>query len=230
LWWLDATVADVHAALASEDARRRGYFLGALLREANSRDVWLFTNPDAIRRDWEWIPPHLGRSRKMWGWLLGMSAEWPPAAATGVGGRFALIRDAGGHVRGKLIVDDIEVEVDAVHEALPDLEAPPAAVEGVIVESLPDLRAAKLTCLLSRREPRDLVDVLFLERAGFRPEADLELALRKDAGIDPAILAWLIAEFPTEPLPEMLKPLTQDEFERYRNELAQRFRALALKT
>jgi hypothetical protein len=133
-------------------------------------------------------------------------------------------------VRGKLTVGDVEVEVDAVREALPDLEASPAAVEGVIVESLPDLRAAKLTCLLSRREPRDLVDVLFLERAGFRPEVDLELALRKDAGIDPAILAWLISEFPTEPLPEMLKPLRQEEFERYRNELAQRLRALALKT
>jgi len=78
LWWLDATVADLRAALASDEARTRGYFLGALLREANSRDVWLFTNPEAIRRDWEWILPHLGRSRKMWGWLLDMSAEWPP--------------------------------------------------------------------------------------------------------------------------------------------------------
>ena len=37
LWWLDATVADLRAALASDDARTRGYFLGALLREANSR-------------------------------------------------------------------------------------------------------------------------------------------------------------------------------------------------
>jgi hypothetical protein len=78
LWWLDATVADLRTALASDDPRKRGYFLGALLREANSRDAWLFTNPDAIRRDWEWVLPHLGRSRKMWGWLLGMSAEWPP--------------------------------------------------------------------------------------------------------------------------------------------------------
>ena len=78
LWWLNETVAELRAALASDDARRRGYYLGALLREANSRDVWLFTNPDAIRRDWNWVLPHLGRSRKMWGWLLDMPAEWPP--------------------------------------------------------------------------------------------------------------------------------------------------------
>ena len=139
--------------------------------------------------------------------------------------------DIGGFLQpdaGRLDIGGIELEVDAVHEALPDLEAPRVTVEGVTVESLTDLRAAKLTCLLSRREPRDLVDVLFLERAGFKPEADLEMALRKDAGIDPAILAWLIAEFPTEPLPEMLKPLTPDEVGRYRDELALRLRAVAL--
>lgn len=81
LWWLDATVADLRAALAADDPNTRGYFLGALLREANSRDVWLFTSPAAIRRDWESILPHLGRSRGMWAWLLGMTAEWPPRSA-----------------------------------------------------------------------------------------------------------------------------------------------------
>lgn len=78
LWWLDTTVGDLRAALASDDARTRGYFLGALLREANSRDVWLFTTPEAIRNDWDRVVPHLGRSRRMWAWLLDMPAEWPP--------------------------------------------------------------------------------------------------------------------------------------------------------
>jgi hypothetical protein len=151
-----------------------------------------------------------------------------PDAAKEANGTFALVRDAGGHVRGKLSIGALELEVDAVHEALPDLEAPRTKIEGVTVESLTDLRAAKLTCLLSRREPRDLVDVLFLERAGFKPEADLALALRKDAGIDPAILAWLVAEFPTEPLPEMLKPLTPAELAKYRDDLSLRLRAVAL--
>jgi hypothetical protein len=182
---------------------------GVFLGHRRSRDVDLFTHDHEAHRD-------LVRAL--------------PSAAMEAGGKFTLVRDAGGHVRGKLVLENAEVEVDAVHEALPDLDPPPAMVEGVTVESLADLRAAKLTCLLSRREPRDLVDVLFLERAGFRPEADLELAVRKDAGIDPAILAWLIAEFPTAPLPEMLKPLTPSEFGEYRDELSLRLRELALKT
>jgi hypothetical protein len=91
-----------------------------------------------------------------------------------------------------------------------------------------DLRANKLTCLLSRSEPRDLVDIYFLERAGYRPENDLEPALQKDAGIDPGILAQLLASFPLEPLPMMLVQLTSSELATYRDALAERFRRLAL--
>lgn len=126
-----------------------------------------------------------------------------------------------------MLGSQVDVEIDVVHEPIPDIEPPPEPVEGVVVESLVDLRASKLACLLSRSEPRDLVDVLFLERAGHRPEEDFELALRKEAGMDPGTLAWLLRSFPVEPLPKMLEPLEADELSRYRDELADRFKALA---
>jgi len=88
--------------------------------------------------------------------------------------------------------------------------------------------ASKLTCLLERSEPRDLVDLLFLERVGFTPEADLGNAARKDAGIAPGVLAWRLKQFPVEPLPTTLSPLSVDELRSYRDELAERFRSLAL--
>jgi predicted nucleotidyltransferase component of viral defense system len=146
------------------------------------------------------------------------------AAATGT---LTVVQDSGAFWRARIVVGTVTSEFDLVHETVPDLEDPPPPIDGVVVESLADLRAAKLTCLLSRSEPRDLVDVLFLERAGFRPEDDLELALRKDAGIDPAVLAWLLASFPIEPLPRMLVPFTVDELRTYRDDLAERFRRLA---
>ena len=62
----------------------------------------------------------------------------------------------------------------------------------------------------------------------FFHEADLVLALRKDAGIDPGVLAWLLRDFPTSPLPRMLVALGEQELARYRDELAARFRKLAL--
>ena len=116
------------------------------------------------------------------------------------------------------------IEVDVVHEPAADLEPPPPPIEGIVVESLADLRASKLTCILSRSEPRDLVDLYFLERAGFPPDQDLEIALRKDAGIDPGVLAWLLSQFPVDPLPKMLEPLAPEELRQFRDDLAERLR------
>lgn len=82
------------------------------------------------------------------------------AAAVGVS--VLIVRDAGALVRARLKWKDGELELDVVHESVPDIEPPPPPLEGIVVESLSDLRANKLTCVLSRSEPRDLVDLYFL--------------------------------------------------------------------
>jgi hypothetical protein len=69
---------------------------------------------------------------------------------------------------------------------------------------------------------------MFLDRAGFPPEHDLPLALRKDAGIDPGVLAWLLGSFPVEPLPAMLSTLTSDELREFRDALRERFKRVAV--
>lgn len=78
LWWTDATVSDLRHKLASEDPAERAYWMGALLREANSRDVWLFVSPQQIREAWPHVLRHLGRQRKLWGFLLDLDPTWPP--------------------------------------------------------------------------------------------------------------------------------------------------------
>ena len=150
-----------------------------------------------------------------------------PDVAKETGVEVTVQRDVGYLVRGRIDFAGGETELDIVHESAGDIEPPPPPLEGIVVESLADLRASKLTCILSRSEPRDLVDLCFLDRAGHPPEGDLELALRKDAGIDPAILAWLLSQFPVEPLPRMLEPLTSGELREFRDELAERLRRLA---
>jgi hypothetical protein len=82
LWWTDATVGDLGARLADPDPERRGYWMGALLREANTRDVWLFVTPEQVRDSWPFLQRHLGRSRAMWAYLLGLPlGDWPPRDA-----------------------------------------------------------------------------------------------------------------------------------------------------
>jgi hypothetical protein len=147
-------------------------------------------------------------------------------AAAAVGGSIKIVQDAGTFIRAELQLSNQRIDVDLAVDGTPEL-APPQLIDGVEVLSLEDLRASKLTCLLSRSEPRDLVDVLFLERAGFPADADLELALKKDAGVDPAVMGWLLDQFPVAPLPVMLSPLTSQELKVYRDALSERLRRLA---
>ena len=150
-------------------------------------------------------------------------------AARAAGAKLEVKQDAGTFVRATLDFGGQRVDVDLAVDETPEL-APPGRIDGVEVLSLEDLRASKLTCLISRSEPRDLVDVLFLERAGFPADEDLPLALKKDAGVDPAVMGWLLDQFPVEPLPLMLSPLTADELRAFRDELRERLRRLARPT
>jgi hypothetical protein len=55
-------------------------------------------------------------------------------------------------------------------------------IGGIVVDPPAEILANKLCALLSRTEPRDLVDVAKLEEAGFDPIGALDLARRKDGG------------------------------------------------
>jgi hypothetical protein len=159
--------------------------------------------------------------RALVGFLSGAAAE--------AGIDVTLMRDVGHLVRAQLESrGGHSIEVDVVHEPVADIAIPPPPIEGIVIESLTDLRANKLTCILSRSEPRDLVDLYFLDQAGFPPEQDLDIASRKDSGIDPGVLAWLLAQFPTRPLPAMLEPLTSDQLEKFRDALAEKLRGGAV--
>ena len=81
LWWTDATVGQLKEHLRSPDPEERAYWMGALLREANSRAVWLFVTTAEIRALWPRLIRYLGRSRQMWAWLLDFPPpEWPPVS------------------------------------------------------------------------------------------------------------------------------------------------------
>jgi hypothetical protein len=82
LWWTEATVGDLRTRLAAADLEERAYWMAALLREANTRDVWLFVTPDQVRAMWPRLLRYLGRSRSRWAYLLGLEpSTWPPEAA-----------------------------------------------------------------------------------------------------------------------------------------------------
>lgn len=80
LFWTDATVADLRRHLAASDPEEQAYWMGALLREANTRDVWLFVTQTEIRALWPRLVRYLGRARSMWAFLLELpEPTWPPS-------------------------------------------------------------------------------------------------------------------------------------------------------
>ena len=117
------------------------------------------------------------------------------------------------------------VVVDFVRERVAQLY-PKLECDGVRMDPAEEIVANKLCALLGRVEIRDLVDLYFLERAGLPPEAFVEQAARKDAGITPATLAWVLSEFR---VPEEIPGgVDRHTLETYARALEKRFRRLAI--
>jgi predicted nucleotidyltransferase component of viral defense system len=89
---------------------------------------------------------------------------------------------------------DEAVVVDLVLERVPRGEQEPQLHGAVAVDPPQEILANKLCTLLSRAELRDLVDVMALERAGYDLPSALIAAARKDAGMTPAQLAWILSQ------------------------------------
>src|SRR5262249_47737112 len=67
------------------------------------------------------------------------------------------------------------------------------------VHSLREIAANKLCTVLSRSEPRDLVDLKLILESGVDLSSALEDAARKDGAADPATLAWVLSEISIGP-------------------------------
>jgi hypothetical protein len=70
LWDEPMTVRQFRTRLTEGSPAERVRLLAKLLREARDADVWKFTTPDEIRREWPRISPQLGRRQAFWKFLL----------------------------------------------------------------------------------------------------------------------------------------------------------------
>jgi hypothetical protein len=81
LWDTRQTVAEARRILAGPASSERDEILVRLLREANSRDVWLFATWDQIDEAWSRIEHRLGRARPVWELLKNRHAYHVRAAS-----------------------------------------------------------------------------------------------------------------------------------------------------
>jgi predicted nucleotidyltransferase component of viral defense system len=114
--------------------------------------------------------------------------------AAALGGELQVRQDAPGFKRVVLTRRGEGLVIDLVKDMGPQLHSDKLERDRIIVDRADEILANKLTALVGRAEERDLIDVMFLERAGYTVEAALPAALAKDGGCTPATLAWLLSE------------------------------------
>jgi hypothetical protein len=115
--------------------------------------------------------------------------------------------------------------VDLVRERVPQLHQK-VTRDGVLSDPVEEIVANKICALLGRAEVRDLVDIYFLERAGFRVERFLGDAQRKDAGVTAAALAWVLSQLTVPDSPPA--GLDAETLRAFARELETRLRRLAV--
>lgn len=120
------------------------------------------------------------------------------------------------------------IVIDLVREYVFQVSPEKPLINGIRVDSPEEILANKLCALLSRSEIRDLVDVRELEKAGFDLENALRAAEKKDSGLTPAQLAWVLNQIK---LGDDFTPpgnISVSELREYLNDLIERLKRLAL--
>ena len=120
------------------------------------------------------------------------------------------------------------VVVDLVYEPVPQGVAAKPKVGAIRVDPASEILANKLGALLQRAELRDLVDVRALEQAGHRVERALPLAMRKDAGLTAAQLAWVLSQVEIGDEASLPGGVPASELREYLEDLRSRLLRLAL--
>ncbi len=112
--------------------------------------------------------------------------------------------------------------VDLVLDRAPQLSPEKPRFGQVRVDSLEEIAANKVCALLSRNEPKDLVDLDRLLRAGLPLEEVLKDAELKDAGVSPASLAFVLDQWRIGEEAALPGDADPRELERFRRELVER--------
>lgn len=115
-------------------------------------------------------------------------------AARDVGASWREVRTAPEFRRVLLSREDDSVIVDLVIEHAEQVRPEKPAHGSVRVDPAEEILANKLCALLGRAEIRDLVDVRALEGLGLSLTDALTAAERKDGGLTPAQLAWVLSQ------------------------------------
>jgi hypothetical protein len=95
------------------------------------------------------------------------------------------------------------------------------------IDTIREIAANKICTVLGRAQIKDLVDLKFLLAGGINLSASLADASRKDAGVDPATLAWVLDQITVSPDARLPGGTDPTELDAFRRELVKNLQRLA---
>lgn len=120
--------------------------------------------------------------------------------------------------------------IDLVRDRAPPIESTKRTVGRVVLDTRREIAANKVAALVGRSEIRDLIDLQRLLESGEPLERAITDAMQKDAGVDPATVAWTLEHLRIAPTAHLPGEVDAAALERFRVDLVSRLRALALMT
>lgn len=120
--------------------------------------------------------------------------------------------------------------VDLVIDRAPSVEPEKATFGAVRADTPREIAANKVCTLLGRAEIKDLVDLEALVGMGVDLDRALEDARRKDAGVDPATLAWVLGEITIGREAALPGGVDPSRISTFRDALVRKLRAKAMAT
>ncbi len=156
----------------------------------------------------EWHP----LTNQILGIAAGIGAQCRNLIASPDFQRFELMRDGGREI------------LDFVIERVPQVDPQKEQFDTIRVDTMREIIANKLCTLAGRTEVKDLIDLYFLQKQGHDVIAHLPDAQRKEGGLDPAIISYLLAEVHVEKIPEyVFQSLSSAELDGFIRQLQQSF-------
>ena len=148
--------------------------------------------------------------------------------AEAIGAALELRRDAPTFRRYQLVRGNDREFVDIVLNVPPQIDPEKPWIAGIRVDTLHEILINKITTLISRCELKDIVDLFFLEKDGYRIEDYFEEARQKDGGLDPAMVSLLLDSLRITELPDyLIKPLTLVDLCAFVDDLKRRMALMA---
>jgi Nucleotidyl transferase AbiEii toxin, Type IV TA system len=130
--------------------------------------------------------------------------------------------------RYKLTRNDESEIIDFVVEKVPQLNEDKCHFGDIVVDTLAEIGVNKMCMLISRSELKDVIDLYFLEQAGFRIEDHVDDAKRKEGGFDPAVISHMLSMMEMDSIPFYLKkPLEINELKLFVEDLRKRMAEIA---